>query len=463
MDLVQRFRNALISLGFEEIINPSIVEEKEVYKQYGPEAPLILDRSFYLAGLPRVDLGLSKEMTTKIRKIADINISELQKIFRKYKKGEIEADNLIEEIVNKLAIKTEQAITIIALFPELKKIKPMPTKLILRSHMTAAWFLTINSLLKKRALPLKLFSIGSKFRKEQRQDPLHLYESLTASLVILDEKFSLEDNKELVKRILSGLGFKKVILKTKSATSNYYSPGTEFEVFIEYKGKNIEIGDGGIYSSVSLANYNIPYPVFNVGFGVERIAMVMNDITDIRQLVYPQFYAKIFFSDKEIAKSIGFKEQPKTKWGKNLAQKIATNILKYKDEIGPKKFLIYKSQGVRVFVTEPEANKKLLGPAGLNVVYVYNGNILGVKEDDKQFSEIVRKGIRVYSYVEALSNLFASFAERKYFGKHTVRIADTLPSINLKLKMIVEKFITSENKKIDIRGPIFIDVEINKE
>ncbi|MDI6602729.1 MAG: hypothetical protein QME57_01235 [Patescibacteria group bacterium] len=62
-----------------------------------------------------------------------------------------------------------------------------------------------------------------------------------------------------------------------------------------------------------------------------------------------------------------------------------------------------------------------------------------------------------------LSNLFAGFAERKYFGRHTVKTTDSLPSINLNLKMIVEKFIASKIKKLISGEPIFIDVEINKE
>ncbi|MFC1663649.1 O-phosphoserine--tRNA ligase [Patescibacteria group bacterium] len=463
IDLVEKFRKVLLDFGFEEIINPSIVNEKDVYKQYGPEAPLILDRSFYLAGLSRVNLGISKKTAAKIKEIVNIDVKKLQEIFHEYKKGKIEADNLVEEFVKSLKIKTKEAMEILNLFPELKKLKPIPTKLVLRSHMTAAWFLTISSLIKKSVPPLKLFSIGSKFRKEQRENSLHLYESQTASLVIVGKNIDLKSKKEFVKKILSKLGFKKATFKTKSATSNYYAPGTEFEVFIKKDGKDIEIADGGIYSSESLLNYHIPYSVFNVGFGIERIAMLIKDVSDIRQLVYPQFYTSVFFSDKEIAKSIKLKEEPKTKLGKELAKKIKAGILKYQNEIGPKKFLIYKGNGVKVFISEPEDNKKLLGPAGLNVVYVHDGNILGISKKDEKSAKIVKEGIKTYSYLEAISNLFASLVEKKSFGRHTVKIADTLPSINLKIDKAIEKFITSKNKQIHVIGPIFVDLEIEKD
>ncbi len=461
-EMAGKLRKIFLDFGFDEIINPSIIQEEDVYKQYGVEAPLILNRSFYLAGLPVPELGISQKTIKEIKKITAVDIKKFQEIFRLFKEGKIEADNLIEEMVKGLKIKTEEATDILTLFPELKKLKPIPTKSVLRSHMTAAWFLTVKALLEKNVPPIKLFSIGLKFRREQQQDALHIYESLSASLAIVDKKFGVGQGKDLVKKILSKIGFKKVIFETKIATSNYYAPKTEFEVFVKYKGENIEIADGGLYSPISLANYNISEPIFNIGFGVERMTMLKNNIDDIRKLVYPQFYGSAFFNDKEIASYVKLKKQPRTKLGKTLVKKIEKAILKYKDEIGPQKFLVHKGQGVKVFISEPETNKKLLGPAGLNAIYIYEGNILGIDEKNKKFNKVLKKGIRVYSNIEAISNLFACLVEEKSFGRHTIKIADTLPSINLELEKVIEEFITSQNKKIDIRGPIFIDIEINK-
>jgi len=459
---VADFRNILLKLSFNEIISPSIVNEEDVYKQYGPEAPLILDRSFYLAGLSRIELGISKKVITQIKKIADIDISKLRQIFREFKEAKIEADDLVEELVKQLEIQTERAIQILALFPEMKKLEPIPTKLILRSHMTAAWYLTVSSLAQKNDDTLKLFSIGPRFRREQRLDAFHLYESLSASVVMAGKKINLKQGKELTKKILTDFGFEKVKFQTKTATSNYYTQGTEFEIFVKLNGKDIEIGDGGLYSRESCANYNISYPVFNVGFGVERIVMITNNIKDIRALVYPQFYSQTFFSDQDIAEGLSFKQRPKTQQGKTLAKKITTTILKHKDDLGIKKILVHKGQEFKIFISEPEEGKKLLGPAGLNVVYIYSGNILGINEQDQKFAEVVKKGIRVCSYIDALSNLFARFAEEKLFGRHTIKMADTLPSINLTLKKELEHFIVGQQKKIDVRGPIFLDCEIIK-
>jgi O-phosphoseryl-tRNA synthetase len=83
-DLIQRMRLVFLNMGFDEFIIPSIVEEREIYKQYGPEAPIILDRCYYLSALPRPDIGLSNEKTRLIEELG-ITINEIQK--KEYSKG----------------------------------------------------------------------------------------------------------------------------------------------------------------------------------------------------------------------------------------------------------------------------------------------------------------------------------------------------------------------------------------
>ncbi|MDH5268260.1 MAG: O-phosphoserine--tRNA ligase, partial [Candidatus Bathyarchaeota archaeon] len=277
-DLIIKARNIFLEMGFAEVITPLITEECHVYLQYGPEAPVILDRIFYLAGLPRADIGISKEKISEIKKIISHfnEVKELQRIFRRYKRGEIESDDLTETLVEELKIREEQATQIISLFPEFSQLRPVPTKLTLRSHTTSSWFPILKEMQYKETLPLQLFSISPKFRREQKLDVKHLYESWTASMVILAEEISLEDGQEIVEKFFRKLGFGEVEFRIKRATSKYYAPKTEFEAFIRHpkNGESIEVGDGGLYNPLSLARYKIPYPVFNFGAGLERIAMI---------------------------------------------------------------------------------------------------------------------------------------------------------------------------------------------
>jgi len=113
LDLFQKVRQSFLSLGFMEVSNPVVTGEKEVYKQYGSEAPIILDRCYYLATLPRPDIGLSKAKSQKIGslgvKLTKRKIAALQDVLRNYKKGEIASDDFVERISESLGISDDKA------------------------------------------------------------------------------------------------------------------------------------------------------------------------------------------------------------------------------------------------------------------------------------------------------------------------------------------------------------------
>ena len=167
-DLVQKLRLSFLNLGFTEVFNPVIVDESEIYRQYGPEAPIILDRCYYLATLPRPDIGLSRDKHEKIEKIGvkitEAKVSSLQQVLRDYKKGEVDSDDLVERIAEALGVEDTSAMRVISdVFPEFSTLRPDPSRLTLRSHLTSAWFLTLQALRRKAELPLKLFSVDIRF------------------------------------------------------------------------------------------------------------------------------------------------------------------------------------------------------------------------------------------------------------------------------------------------------------
>ncbi|NHJ24227.1 MAG: O-phosphoserine--tRNA ligase [Candidatus Lokiarchaeota archaeon] len=465
-DFIVYARTKMINLGFEELILPMFVEEEEIYKQYGPEAVLILDRVFYLAGLPRPDIGISKEKIEKIKSIIpNFNqINELQNIFRRYKKNEIEADDLIEVFIEELKIEESNATELIdKVFPELKGLKPIPSKMTLRSHTTALWFKVLSQLIKKKTLPLQYFSICPKFRREQKLDATHLIDSNTISLVILTPEISLEDCQKIAKQICEEFGFKNSKSTIKKATSKYYAPQTEFEVFVEHpKTKEwIEIGDGGFYSPVSLSKYEIPYPVFNIGFGVERICMIKTGIEDIRKLVYPYFYEEISFTDHEIASGLKYKKVPLTETGIEIKNAIVKIAREYKDAQAPLEINVWegtiKNKKIRVTLWEKDQGVRLLGPAALNKVWVKEGNIVGLAPDEK-LDNAIDSGL---TYLEGIAaemayNIEILLDQKIEFYEHRVKMCYRASEVNLTLDDIIMEFLWNSQKKFDIRGPVFI-------
>ncbi|MBC7110572.1 MAG: O-phosphoserine--tRNA ligase, partial [Archaeoglobi archaeon] len=68
-ETIQRLREAYLRMGFSEVVNPVFIEEIDVRRQFGKEADAVLDRCFYLAGLPRPDVGMSEEKRREIERI----------------------------------------------------------------------------------------------------------------------------------------------------------------------------------------------------------------------------------------------------------------------------------------------------------------------------------------------------------------------------------------------------------
>jgi len=468
-EISQEIRKIFLELGFDEVENPLFVPEEEVYWQYGPEAPVILDRCYYLAGLPRPDIGLGDKTVAEIKKIAKVDIEKFKGILRDYREGSVEGDDLFEEIVNVLGIKAEQAARIIGLFPEFRSLSPVAEKTTLRSHMTAAWFPTLRELQGKAELPVKLFSVGLRFRREQKVDAHHLRAHYGASCVIMDPDVSLEAGKKVSEGILRDMGFKDIKFVKKKATSNYYAPGTEFEIF----SGNVEIADCGMYSPIALSNYGIKYPVFNIGFGLERILLIRTGIDDIRKIMYPQFYQALELSDEEIVKEVGINKAPGTDDGKRLAESIKKAAKKHADEDSPCEFPVYDGEflgkNIRVKLVEKEDNTKLLGPAALNEIYVSDGGIYGVPKNPEKLSaglvEVKKKGVKTgLSCLDAISSYFAAGIEElvgggKKSGFLQIKMAKTPADVNIGIGNRARRFISSRQRGISIKGPVFMAVE----
>lgn len=455
-ELIQKSREILLNLGFDEVENLTLLPDGDVVKQYGPEARVILDRAFYLAALPRPDIGLSEKRIAQVKEIANnIDIGKLQNILRNYKKGEIESDNLIEELIARLGITDYQATELMdKVFPEIRELQPVPSNKTLRSHMTATWFHTLAALQDKSSFPVALFSVGPRYRNEQREDARHLRVHHSASIVVMDPDMSLDAGSAITKDIMQQYGFPDIRFETKTATSKYYAPQQEQEVFVKHKGSWLEIADIGMYSPVALANFDIRYPVFNAGFGIERLGMLINEIDDVRKLAYPQF-SVTEYSDEEIADSIAYIASPQTARGQRIAQAIEDTARRHKDEVAPCEFLAWEDEFIEVKVVETEAGKRLIGPAGFNEICVAKGAI---------YSDTMPSGIHTgINYMRAIAMGAAAAIENSTSNlTYRVKGIKHLSDLNLQIPEAIRQHIEGQRKKIGVRGAVFVSIEVRK-
>lgn len=485
-DTIQKLREAYLRMGFEEMMNPLIVDDKEVHKQFGSEALAVLDRCFYLAGLPRPNVGISDERIAQINEIlgnvGDEGIDKIRQVLHSYKKGKVEGDDLVPEISAALGVSDALVADMInRVFPEFKELVPQASTKTLRSHMTSGWFISLGALLERKEPPYHFFSIDRCFRREQQEDASRLMTYYSASCVITDEEVTVDHGKAVAEGLLSQFGFEKFLFRPDEKRSKYYVPDTQTEVFVfhpklvgsnsKYSDGWIEIATFGIYSPTALAEYDIPYPVMNLGLGVERLAMILHDAPDIRSLTYPQIpqYSEWEMADNELAKQVFVDKVPETSEGRAIADAIISQCELHGEEPSPCEFPAWEgevcSRKVKVSVIEPEENTKLCGPAAFNEVVAYQGDILGIpnnKKWQKAFENHSAKGgIRFIEAFAAQAAREIEEAAMSEANEHIVRIRIVkVPSeVNLKIGPTAQRYITGKKKKIDMRGPVFVSVK----
>ena len=475
---IAQLRQAYLNLGFKETVNPVFIEEDHVYKQFGPEAPAVLDRCFYIAGLPRPDIGIGMDKIEIIEKtgisLDDTKIESLKDVFRGYKKGEVSGDDLVHDVSVALDVGDDLGLRVLQrVFPEIHELKPVPSKTTLRSHMTSGWFITLKAINNKRKLPAKLFSIDRCFRREQREDASHLMTYHSASCVIMDDDIPLDLGKAISESLMEYFGFEKFKFIPDEKKSKYYILGTQTEVYGYHPKLNewVEVATFGLYSPIALAKYGIEKDVLNIGVGVERIAMLLYNQTDVREMIYPEKYRKWIISDRNMASMLRINYYPATDEGKELMNNILTTFKDHGDEPSPCDFTAFEGdflgKNIVVKTIEPEKGTKLLGPAAWNKVYINHGNIVGVPikdVDDPIALEALNKGISTeISYMEGIvADAAYKIEEMVVSGKEEVTlrvpIVRSLSDINLKLDDVALNYITSNNKVIDIRGPVFCTI-----
>jgi O-phosphoseryl-tRNA synthetase len=491
-ETINRLRETYLSIGFDEAANPIIIDEQDVYRQFGPEASAVLDRVFYLGGLPRPNVGIARKQLDEINDLLESHAGplahggpapcvevghshrmtteteeRLRETLHAYKKSEIDGDELTCELSKVLGVDDALVVHILdAVFPEFRALSPESSRNTLRSHMTSGWFMTLGAIWDKKPLPLRMFSVDRCFRREQEEGPTRLMSYHSASCIIAGEDVTNEEGKAVSESLLSAFGYTDFQFRPDEKRSKYYMPDTQTEVYARHPVHDwVEVATFGMYSPSALAEYGIEVPVMNLGLGVERLAMIHYHSDDVRQLTHPQFFPELL-TDREIARAIQYREQPVTTPGQMMAAAVRNTAAMHATEPGPCSFKAWDGElsGHRaiVYVEEPESNSKLCGPACFNEIFVFQGSVLGVPDNEK-WQQVRREGAPTgISYLDAASCLAAARIEgaARCGQPETVQVKMAkLPSdINIRVAGYAMRAITDSKKKIDVRGPVFLTV-----
>ena len=158
-------------------------------------------------------------------------------------------------------------------------------QVVLRTHTTAA---TIRALAKNPNPPGKFFCVGWTYRNETISFK-HLPVFHQVDGIIIDEEANLASLMGTLQEFYSKMGFGRV--KFKPAFYPYTEPSVDVVVYMESRGKWLEMGGAGIFRPEVTLPLGYKQPVLAWGLGIERLAMLRFGLDDIRELYRPSLDA----------------------------------------------------------------------------------------------------------------------------------------------------------------------------
>ena len=152
--------------------------------------------------------------------------------------------------------------------------------LLLRTHTSAVQIREME----KRKPPFKIVCPGRVYRKDD-VDATHYPVFHQCEILAVDEigKLTLPHLLGTVKYFLQKMFGKDIEVKYRSSYFPFTEPSIEVDVY--FKGRWLEVLGCGMVDPVVLESVGLDptkYAGFAAGFGIERFAMIMHNITDIR-------------------------------------------------------------------------------------------------------------------------------------------------------------------------------------
>ncbi len=151
-------------------------------------------------------------------------------------------------------------------------------KNVLRTHTTAT---TIRALANDPKAPRKIFCLGKVFRREAI-DYKHLPIFLQVDGIIVDEHASFSSLLGTLGAFYERMGFSKYYFRP--GFFPYTEPSVEVFIWHEEKQDWFEMGGAGIFRPEVTEPLGATAPVLAWGLGIERLAMLLLDLKDIREL-----------------------------------------------------------------------------------------------------------------------------------------------------------------------------------
>ena len=150
---------------------------------------------------------------------------------------------------------------------------------VLRTHTSPV---QIRSMLNNKP-PFAFISGGKVYRKDDDATHLPMFHQVEG--IYVDKEVNFSQLKDLIYKIIYSLFGDEIVLRFRPSYFPFTEPSAEVDI-LSKEGKWLEILGCGIVNPVVLENCGIDSTKFSglaFGLGVERIAMLKHDVSDIRE------------------------------------------------------------------------------------------------------------------------------------------------------------------------------------
>lgn len=241
--LIEKVRETFVTMGFTEItggfVESAFWNMDALFTAQDHPARELQD-TFYVENPPRMDLSRYKEYVDIVRQVHE-NGWKTGSLGWRYEWSLKEAERTL-----------------------------------LRTHTTVN---TVRYIYENPRLPFKVFSIGRVFRNEA-MDSTHLPEFTQIEGIVCEEGASFDMLCGVLKEFYRRMGIPKI--RIRPGYFPYTEPSLEVEIF--FNGQWMEMGGAGVFRPEVTEPLGVHEPVLAWGLGLERLAMSMWGLKDIRDI-----------------------------------------------------------------------------------------------------------------------------------------------------------------------------------
>jgi len=241
--LIEKTRKTFLTMGFTEIVGgylESAFWNMDALFTAQDHPARDMQDTFYVKNPERVDLSQDEELVEIIRQVHE-NGWKTGSLGWQYKWSREEAE-----------------------------------KTLLRPHTTVN---TIRHIARNPHTPFKVFSIGRVFRNEA-MDSTHLPEFTQIEGIVCEEGSNFDMLVGLLKEFYARMGIPK--MRVRPGYFPYTEPSLEVE--INWNGQWMELGGAGVFRPEVTEPLGVKEPVLAWGLGLERLAMLIYGLSDIRDI-----------------------------------------------------------------------------------------------------------------------------------------------------------------------------------